>query len=327
MSGDDPIRSIIFERQEAALCAQHALNMLIQDHVFNYESLTMVATQMDLLERSLLGENAIAARPSENMNASGFFSIQVIQKALEAYSLQLVNIEHPSMAEYKASPIIGRAYICNLLEHWFVIRRFGNQWFELNSVNTGPRLLSNTFVTEYLRQLSAEGYSTFVVQGELPASEADQFITLCPVVLKPSPKKELGPVEKFVKSVGRRLGGSSDSRDSPEERELAIAMAMSMETSSGSNTEESEDAMLKKAIEMSLEKVSEAHSAPDAANGQELATSSEATEMMETPILSEPTPSDTSSSESSTPRDLNEEVRRKREKLMQQAEKKNEETE
>ncbi|CAL2046934.1 unnamed protein product [Caenorhabditis brenneri] len=259
MSSNDPINSIFFEHQQAALCAQHALNMLLQDSLFTYENLRDLARQMDQLEHDILGNNANAVGRSENMNDSGYFSIQVIVKALEAFDLRLTNIEHPSMAEFKQDPLIARAYICNLREHWFVLRKFGDQWFELNSINRGPRLLSNTYVTEFMHQLSAEGYSIFVVQGILPNSEADNLISLCPVVVQPSPRKEKKPetmAQKFFNTIGRRLGGSIDVKDSQEDQDLAIAMAMSMETSNhggGGGSMDSEDAELEAAIKMSLE--------------------------------------------------------------------------
>ena len=41
----------------------------------------------------------------------------------------------------KASAISATAYICNMREHWFTIRRLGSQWFNLNSLLEGPELV------------------------------------------------------------------------------------------------------------------------------------------------------------------------------------------
>ncbi|UMM37987.1 hypothetical protein L5515_009581 [Caenorhabditis briggsae] len=283
---DDPISSIFFERQQAALCAQHALNMLLQDSLFTYENLRDLARQMDQMEHDILGNNANAVGRSENMNDSGFFSIQVIEKALETFDLKLINMENPAMAEFKANPLTARAYVLNLREHWFVLRKFGNQWFELNSVKNGPKLLTDTYVKEYLHQFAAENYSIFVVQGILPNSEADDFITLCPVVPKPTDfdKKEPNLAQKFFNSVGRRLGGSQEIPDSQEDRDLAIAMALSMESKESSESSGSDEDQLAKAIEMSL---SQDPNIPS--------TSAAPSELTETPILGPSTSSETPS--------------------------------
>lgn len=55
MSKDDPINSIFFEHQEAALCAQHALNMLLQDALYKWQDLRDLAIQMDKMEQQILG--------------------------------------------------------------------------------------------------------------------------------------------------------------------------------------------------------------------------------------------------------------------------------
>ncbi|CAI5450094.1 unnamed protein product [Caenorhabditis angaria] len=223
--------SILFEKQEAALCAQHALNMLLQNSLFSVAELTEIARRLDQEENSVLDQN-FQNRESQNMNDSGYFSIQVISEALKSFDLTLTNIEHPTMADIKNDPLKARAFICNHMEHWFVLRKFGHQWFELNSVKMGPGLLSNTYVHVFLHQLAAEQYSIFVVNGILPDSEADQLISLCPVVEKSvpkKPKKEPGILEKLVENVGRRLGSGIEP-ESQEDKDLAIAMAMSMET-------------------------------------------------------------------------------------------------
>lgn len=50
-----------------------------------------------------------------------------------------------------------KAYICNYKGHWFTIRKIGRQWFNLNSVLTGPELISDTYLSMYLAQLLQEG--------------------------------------------------------------------------------------------------------------------------------------------------------------------------
>lgn len=50
-----------------------------------------------------------------------------------------------------------QAYICNYRDHWFTIRRLGHQWFNLNSLLTGPELISDTYLAMFLAQLQQEG--------------------------------------------------------------------------------------------------------------------------------------------------------------------------
>uniref|UniRef100_A0A1I7UEJ6 Ataxin-3 homolog n=1 Tax=Caenorhabditis tropicalis TaxID=1561998 RepID=A0A1I7UEJ6_9PELO len=240
--------------------------MLLQYAYFTPDSLQAIARQLDEMENNILGNNANAVGRSENMNDSGYFSIQVIEKALDAFSLKLTNIENPEMVEIKQNPLTAKAFICNLEKHWFVLRKFGAQWFELNSVKHGPRLLSDTYVQEFLHQLAAENYSIFVVQGILPECEADKLIAICPVEVKKTPKKEPeGKMQKFFNTVGRRLGGATDVKDSQEDKDLAIAMAMSMET---------QETDLEKAILMSLG-ASETPILGSGASGSSLAPSEE----------------------------------------------------
>lgn len=51
----------------------------------------------------------------------------------------------------------GRAYICNHREHWFTVRRLGFQWFNLNSLLSGPQLISDTYLNLFFAQLVGEG--------------------------------------------------------------------------------------------------------------------------------------------------------------------------
>lgn len=50
-----------------------------------------------------------------------------------------------------------QAYICNYRDHWFTIRRIANQWFNLNSLLSGPELITNTYLAMFLAQLQQEG--------------------------------------------------------------------------------------------------------------------------------------------------------------------------
>ncbi|VDN23017.1 unnamed protein product [Gongylonema pulchrum] len=142
------------KKQEASLCAQHALNMLLQGSYFTAADLAEIASDVDRREGSVMNvRDAI----SQNMDDSGFFSVQVIAEALKVFGLELVSLSSPRATSYRDNPTQGRAYICNLDEHWFTVRRLGFQWFALNSLLPTPRLISDTYLSLYFAQLINEG--------------------------------------------------------------------------------------------------------------------------------------------------------------------------
>lgn len=51
----------------------------------------------------------------------------------------------------------SRAFICNYRDHWLTVRKLGNQWFNLNSLLSGPELISHTYLAMFLTQLQVEG--------------------------------------------------------------------------------------------------------------------------------------------------------------------------
>lgn len=72
MSLKDRISSVIYhEKQEpdSSLCAQHCLNSLLQDHIFEATDLADLARQLDELEAQAHGVNDIMQAPQE-MEAS-----------------------------------------------------------------------------------------------------------------------------------------------------------------------------------------------------------------------------------------------------------------
>ena len=58
-------------------------------------------------------------------------------------------------------------------EHWFALRRLGAFWFDLNSTQPMPKLLSDTYLSLFLDQNRQEGYSIFVVRGDYPPAEIE----------------------------------------------------------------------------------------------------------------------------------------------------------
>jgi ataxin-3 len=59
-----------------------------------------------------------------------------------------------------------------LQEHWFTIRKVDGDWWNFNSLYPAPESLSAFYLTAYLDSLKQQGYTVFVIRGNLPASPA-----------------------------------------------------------------------------------------------------------------------------------------------------------
>lgn len=198
-------------------------------------------------------------QPSGNMDDSGYFSVQVISSALQVWGLELV----PYLAtdeRVKSDPSKMKAFICNYKDHWFTIRRLGNQWFNLNSLLSKPELISDTYLSLFLAQLKNEGYAIFVVLGDLPECEADQILRLHPAqptVRRPPTQQRVSEDDPDLQAAlqlslkEENYNCSYNRSESAEDRELQEAMRLSLEVEN--QQEDDDDALLKKAIHMSLE--------------------------------------------------------------------------
>lgn len=132
-----------------------------------------------------------------------------------------------------------KCYICNYNEHWFAIRKIGQQWFNLNSLLSGPELISDTYLSLFLTQLQKEGYSIFIVNGELPASKSDQVLQTMKVeqYQKPTLLNEI-----------QHVNSSSSITTEEEKNFLELAIQASLESNA-----DDERKQLQAAIDLSLE--------------------------------------------------------------------------
>ncbi|CAF3722742.1 unnamed protein product [Rotaria sp. Silwood1] len=174
---------IYHEHQEGALCAQHALNNLLQTPLFSADNLADIARELDKEENSVLTHTLYE---SENMDDTGFFNIQVLQLALKMFDLELISFasQEDIARQARNNPQSIQAYICNLGLHWFTIRRFGRQYFNLNSIYYIPELIPDQKLTVHLNFIQENGYSVFIVYGSLPDCLADQQLAANPISLQ-----------------------------------------------------------------------------------------------------------------------------------------------
>lgn len=106
---------------------------------------------------------------SGNVSASGMFSIQVLAKALAVWGLSAVSLSSPAAAAERAEPQHEWAFVCNLNEHWFTVRKVQDGWYNFNSLFPGPEPLSQFYLSAFLGSLQEQGYTIHVIKGLLPA--------------------------------------------------------------------------------------------------------------------------------------------------------------
>lgn len=194
-------------------------------------------------------------QPSSNMDDRGFFSIQVITKALGVWSLDIIpyNSQHHIAIDARKTPVLQSAYICNMREHWFTIRKIGYQWFNLNSLLSGPELISDTYLALFLTQLQQEGYSIFIVVGSLPDCEADALLKLNPAIqtVKPTIETSLSANSSLEDQMDTSLQHVIETTREYAERDdpsLQKALEMSLR-----DNQKQEEALLKTALQLSMQ--------------------------------------------------------------------------
>lgn len=238
----------------------------MQGPYFTAVELSTLAQTLDEEERQRMAEcgeeseeyRKFLQQPSGNMDDSGYFSVQVISSALQVWGLELVPYNSTDERININEPSKMKAFICNYKDHWLTIRKIGNQWFNLNSLLTKPELISDTYLTLILAQLKNEGYSIFVVFGELPECSADEILKNNPV--RPTPRPSLRSIvsnenDPDIQAALQLSLREEDSCYTPEteDRQLQEALRLSLQNFNSSPEEDDEEALLKKAINMSLQ--------------------------------------------------------------------------
>nr|XP_045596395.1 ataxin-3-like [Procambarus clarkii] len=219
---------VYHEKQDGLLCGQHCLNSLLQGQYFTAVDLADIAQQMDQAEQRHMAELGIHTdefrrfmeQPSVNMDDSGMFSVQVLTSALRVWDLTLVPFASSSSLATAA---------------------------RLNPTSLGESVTCTAYI--------GKGYSIFVVDGNLPPSEADETLRLHPAVQTTKPKllseiseerrhsKEDGDLKAALAASLASVGSSHEKHDGPphsgEYYELLAAMQLSLENASPSKSQSS----------------------------------------------------------------------------------------
>ncbi|WVO12515.1 hypothetical protein L204_100115 [Cryptococcus depauperatus] len=181
----DLVPYIYYEKQESGsqLCAQHCLNNLLQQYTYSEIELADIAKELDKEENANLHVDH-QNKESFNFDDTGFFSISVLERALEVWDLIMVRWRGEAMRPYQDCPEMQFAFILNLSSHWLTLRRFApdpphsaaiKRWYNLNSfLPEGPEWISPLYLRMVLTQAEEEGYSVFVIRKASPGTAAGQ---------------------------------------------------------------------------------------------------------------------------------------------------------
>ncbi|KAJ6802624.1 ataxin-3-like protein [Iris pallida] len=166
------------EVQESKLCAVHCVNTLLQGPFFSEVDLAALASDLDQTERQMMMPDVpgggggtsgdFSVDGSHNVSLGGDFSIQVLEKALGVWDLQVIPLNSPAAEASKYDPELENAFICHLHNHWFCIRKVNGEWYNFNSLYAAPEHLSKFYLSAFLDTLKGSGWSIFLVRGNFP---------------------------------------------------------------------------------------------------------------------------------------------------------------
>jgi ataxin-3 len=94
--------------------------------------------------------------------------LQVLQKALEVWDLQVIAFDSPVAEHAQIDPDLGNAFICHLHDHWFCIRKVNGEWYNFDSLYAAPQHLSEFYLAACMDSLKDSGWSIFLVIGNFP---------------------------------------------------------------------------------------------------------------------------------------------------------------
>ncbi|EOA25617.1 hypothetical protein CARUB_v10018965mg [Capsella rubella] len=244
------------EVQESNLCAVHCVNTVLQGPFFSEFDLAAVAADLDGKERQVMLEGAAVggfssgdffSEESHNVSLGGDFSIQVLQKALEVWDLQVIPLNCPDAEPAQIDPELEGAFICHLHDHWFCIRKVNGEWYNFDSLLAAPQHLSKFYLSAFLDSLKGSGWSIFIVKGNFPQE--------CPMSSSSEASNSFGQwlspedAERIIKNTSS-VQGSSANRSNDNADQQRPNQALSREEVQAFSEMEDDD--LKAAIAASL---------------------------------------------------------------------------
>eukprot|EP00922_Rhytidocystis_sp_ex-Travisia-forbesii_P005643 GHVS01008197.1.p1 GENE.GHVS01008197.1~~GHVS01008197.1.p1 ORF type:complete len:381 (-),score=54.09 GHVS01008197.1:962-2104(-) len=235
MSGSGSCAVVVYwERQGAdRLCAMHCINSLLQGPYFSESSMVDVAQQLDNKEMQLLGSAAdyenYVSEAAGNAADDGNFNITVIEECLKHMHVNLVPLTSPQAEHVRLEPTSVEAYVCNLSDHWFSIRRVNDTWYNLDSLKPHPLVMSVFSLSASLGSIANAGYSIHIVTSAtplpIPNKHAQNDLRSNQMYLSADDINQLGNKHKMDEAEDeKRARKVAD--DEPEEKTSSITGAI-----------------------------------------------------------------------------------------------------
>lgn len=106
------------------------------------------------------GSASLARSLPNNTLTTGFFSVGVLETALETWELTLMRWRSEAMRPYHDKPEEQLGFVLNFRSHWFCIRSFsGGYWFNLNSFLAEPAWVGPSYLGALLEAVSSPSQS------------------------------------------------------------------------------------------------------------------------------------------------------------------------
>ena len=206
-------RLVYFEKQsDDRLCGLHCLNNLLQGPYLDVITLSEIGIELDKREQELTGLHS-----QNNVDNDGNFGIQVLEKALNMYGVQLQLLKKRQAINYiEGGANNVEALIFNSSTHWYSIRRINGIWFDLNSTNTnpGPEIISDFYLSAFIQGAEDIGYTNFLVKNlpKLPERNDVLYKNL-------QPHQHLVTIEQIIEAKELKIAKKKQREEEQKKKE------------------------------------------------------------------------------------------------------------
>ena len=208
-----PRKVVYFEKQsDDRLCGLHCLNNLLQGPYLDVITLSEIGIELDKKEQELTGLHS-----QNNVDPDGNFGIQVLEKALNMYGVQLQLLKKRQAINYiEGGANDVEALIFNSSTHWYSIRRINGIWFDLNSTNTspGPEIISDFYLSAFIQGAEDIGYTNFLVKNlpKLPERNDMLYQNL-------QPHQHLVTIEQIIEAKELKIAKKKQREEEQKKKE------------------------------------------------------------------------------------------------------------
>jgi len=228
---------VYWEQQRSdQLCAMHAVNALLQAPIYTEIDLGQIGQALDGEELAMSGRKS-----NQNVSLEGYFSIQVIIRALSIQDITLEYLDQAKFLSGQVDPTEETALIFNLYSHWQTYRQVAGVWFDLNSLNAlpGPQVVSSFALASNIEAMIGSGYTVFLAKGSFREHRKEEY--------RRESWQFWVPISAFTNSY------PSSQYDEEAAIQQALAASRQFSPQAGASPELSQDQELEAAIALSLE--------------------------------------------------------------------------